>query len=114
VTKFFLQYSQVIDSADLHEYLHLTYNCDEIGLSSVPNNGCKVIAQKGIRCVQQVTVGERGSLTTCLPCVNGQGEYLPLFLIYKHLAPDYENYPENPTIASSKSGYIDKDVFLIF
>jgi hypothetical protein len=114
VKAFFEDYVNMIMNLNLQNHPALIYNCDETGLSSVPSTSGKVIAPKGVRSVQQVTVGERGTLTTLLPCVNATGEFLPPFLIFKGATPGIENYPEKTKIFRTKSGYIDHDTFFEF
>lgn len=75
-------------------YPNLIYNCDETGLSTVPNSSKKVLALKGTRVVQKIGVGERGTLTTLIPCANASGQLIPPFLIFKGHAPvDTSLYP---------------------
>jgi len=52
------------------------YNCDESGLSLVPESQ-KIVGRKGKKNVYQITSGERGVLTTVLPCYNAAGDYIP-------------------------------------
>lgn len=93
----------------------LIYNCDETGLSSVPNSSKRVVARKGQKTVQKVSVGERGTLTTLLPCINAAGDVLPPFIIFKGSdLPSTSDYPANTKLCASKSGYVDRDLFLLF
>lgn len=98
------------------EHPGLVYNCDETGLSSVPNSNRKVIAMKGSRVVQKITVGERGTLTTVLPCSNAAGDFIPPFLIFKGQPPEVVEgkYPEGTSIHGSAKGYIDHEIFVMF
>jgi hypothetical protein len=115
VTSFYEEASQVLNNAGVSSSPHLIYNCDETGLSSVPNKSRKVLAEKGKRIIQQIQTGERGTLTTFLPCCNANGEYIPPFLIFKgqHI-PQSSDYPPNTRLMASRSGYIDMDIFLSF
>ena len=91
------------------------YNCDETGLSSVPNTTKRVLAEKGERAVQNVTCGERGFLTTIIPCCNVLGDFIPPFVIFKGSSiPDVSDFPKNSKLIFSKSGYVDSELFLLF
>ena len=46
----------------------LVFNIDETGLSTVPNDSSLVLAHKGQKTVSKIKVGERGVLTTVIPC----------------------------------------------
>jgi hypothetical protein len=115
VNQFFVDYKDLIDTLQLGEaYGELVYNCDETGLCSVPSSTGKVIAKKGMRNVQQITVGERGTLTTLLLCANAAGDFIPPFLIFKGYTPDEKDYPQYTHLVRTKSGYVDHDTFLDF
>lgn len=66
ITSFCRDATEVLNSAGVSSSPNLIYNCDETGLSTVPNKSRKVVAEKGKRTVQQIQVGERGTLTTPL------------------------------------------------
>ena len=92
------------------------YNCDESGLSLVPDT-CKVVARKGKKNVYQVTSAERGVLTTVLPCYNASGYYLPPLIIYKgkRLTDGLtKNMPAGTRVVMSDTGYMNKEVFQIW
>lgn len=94
------------------------YNVDETGLTNVPNVPCKVVARKGCRSVSSVQVGERGTLTTILPCVNAAGHLLPPFIIFKGKRMDQrltQALEENNIRGEmTESGYIDIACFIKF
>ena len=95
IESFYEQAKSVLDKLNIDSYPQLFYNCDEMGLSSVPNNSQRVIANKGAKLVQRVHVLERGVLTTLLPCCNAIEELIPPLLIFKRNAiPSLDNYPE--------------------
>jgi hypothetical protein len=114
VSKFFEDARQIYDKFQFFNFPSQIYNVDETGLSSVPSNSIKVIAKKGTRTVQQVQVGERGTLTTLVACVSATGSYIPPFLIFKGSVPSEGMLPQNSYTNSSKSGYIDSDLFIDF
>lgn len=115
VSSFFSEAEALYEELDIHSHPMLIYNCDETGLSSVPNGSCKVLARKGDKSVQKICVGERGTLTTLLVCVNAVGDTLPPFVIFKGPCPnDDGSYIPDVSLNSSKSGYVDKDLFVKF
>ena len=89
------------------------YNCDESGLSLVPDT-CRVVARKGKRNVYQVTSAERGVLTTVLPCYNAAGYYVPPMIVYKGKRVTdglKKDMPDGTRIAMSDTGYMNMDLF---
>lgn len=90
------------------------YNCDESGLSLVPETQ-KIVGGRGKRQVYQVTSGERGVLTTVIPCFNAAGDYIPPMIIFKGKRMRdglNKNMPDGSIVAVSDSGYINKDLFM--
>jgi hypothetical protein len=115
VNNFFATAQTVYDSLEIHDYPQLVYNADETGLSSVPSKSNKVIARYGSKIVSRIQAAERGTLTTILPCGNASGQLLPPFIIFKGpIIPPLVNFPENTRVVTSKSGWIDQDLFLMF
>ena len=115
VDMFFNDVEKLFASIDLKDYPSLVTNCDETGLSSVPNSSNKVFAVKGTKQVQQLTLGERGTLTTILIAVNATGSIMPPFIIFKGTRlPDVSQFPTDTFLTCSKSGYIDQHIFLDF
>lgn len=57
------------------------YNLDESGITTVQSVP-KVIAQKGLQQVGQITASERGCLVTVCCCVNAVGRVLPPAMIF--------------------------------
>jgi len=115
ICRFFESLETFVEENELTNFPQLIYNADETGLSSVPSNSGKVIAKKGERTVQCITTGERGTLTTVLPCANAIGQFIPPLLIFKgQLLPNKLEFPNGTIIHGSKSGYIDCDIFLSF
>jgi hypothetical protein len=115
INTFFVEVCSLFNKLQLNDYPHLVYNCDETGLTSVPNKGKKVIAKKGTRTVQRIQTGERGTLTTLLPCINAAGEIIPPLLIFKGQGlPSRSDFPKDTKIFCSKSGYIEQEIFISF
>ena len=61
---------------------HCIYNCDESGLSLVPDT-VNIVGTKRKRNVHQTTSAERGLLTTVVPCYNAADDYVPPMIVYK-------------------------------
>lgn len=115
VNTFFEDVRKVIEDLQIEGYPQLHYNCDETGLSSVPNSSKRVIAKKGAKIVQKIQSAERGTLTTLLPCVNAVGNFIPPLIIFKgQHVPNKEDYPNGTKLFGSKSGYINEEIFLQF
>ena len=89
------------------------YNCDESGLSLVPETQ-KIVAAKGSSSVYQVTSAERGVLTTVVPCYNAAGDYIPPMVIFKgkRLPENLRaGLPDGTLVAVSDTGYMNKELF---
>ena len=114
VNNFFSEITEVYDEHDLHNFPQLIYNCDETKLVTVPDHNGKFVVQKGVKTASKVQTGERGSLTTLLPCVNAVGDVLPPFLIFKATIPPEHGFPEGTKLFRTKSAFIDAEIFLKF
>ena len=57
------------------------FNLDETGLTTVQKPK-KIIAQKGLKQLNQVTSGERGELVTLLVCISAVGTFIPPVMIF--------------------------------
>jgi len=89
------------------------YNCDESGLSLVPDTQ-KILGKKGKRNVYQIISGERGVLTTVLPCYNAAGDYIPPLVLYKgkRLVDGLKAHmPPDNLVCVSETGYLNKELF---
>jgi len=89
------------------------YNIDESGLTTVqkPN---RVIAEKGLKQVSQVTSAERGTLITNCAGFNAIGNAIPPFLIFPRV--HYKDYmikgsPTGTVEAAHSSGWMTSDNF---
>jgi len=92
------------------------YNCDESGLSLVPDT-CNIVGRKGKKNIHQVTSAERGVLTTVLPCYNASGYYMPPMVIFKdkRLSDGLKsNMPDGTLVSISDTGYMNKELFQIW
>ena len=92
------------------------YNVDESGLSLVPGVK-KIVGKRGIRSSSQITGGERGQLQTIVMATNAAGDYIPPMIIYKgkRRFPELEKgLPPGSIVALSESGYVNKDLFLMW
>ena len=115
VVSFFSSAVELYDVLNIHRYPQLIYNADETGLSSVPAKGKRVLVPHGTKSVCRIQSAERGTLTTLLPCSNALGEFIPPFIVFKgHILPNTDHFPQNTRIVSSKSGWIDHELFLSF
>jgi hypothetical protein len=117
VSTFFNDLLALFEKEGLGQFPQLLYNIDETGLMTVPNNASRVLAPKGMRTVSVVQSGERGTLTTVIPPINAIGDYMPPFIIMKGKVPEPARQnleAAGMSVCSTKSGYIDSDVFLVF
>ncbi|KAJ8967108.1 hypothetical protein NQ317_006989 [Molorchus minor] len=58
------------------------YNCDETGITVIPKQHSRVIANKGQRQVGVLTSAERGNIVTAEICCSAAGNFMPPMLIF--------------------------------
>lgn len=116
IQKYFVILEKELQRLGLSGKPNCICNCDESGLSLVPDN-CKVVGGRGKRNVYQITTGERGVLTTILPCYNAAGFYVPPMVIckWKRLSDGLKaNMPAGALISVSDTGYMNKELFQLW
>ncbi|XP_067939803.1 uncharacterized protein [Watersipora subatra] len=90
------------------------YNVDETALTTV-HRPPKVIAEKSLRQVGQVTSAERGTLVTMIGAANVQGRSVPPMLISPRVhckAYMVSGAPPRTIGVANPSGWISRDIFL--
>lgn len=90
------------------------YNCDETGITTVPNKPVKIISLKGKKQVGSFSSGERGQLITAEICLSATGHYIPPLLIIPRVRrnPLYEvGLPAESIVAFEKSGWMTSTIF---
>lgn len=91
------------------------YNCDETGISNVPNKSAKIYAARGSKQVGVATSGERGRNVTVMCCMNAAGGYIPPMFIYprKRMSPILETGgPIGAIYCCSDNGWMNQVLFL--
>ena len=93
---------------------HRIFNLDETGLTTV--HKCKkIISQKGLKQVGQITSAERGILVTLCCCVNAAGQSLPLVYVFprKHFKDHMlHGAPADALVLAVESGWMNSDLFV--
>ncbi|XP_072398252.1 uncharacterized protein [Diabrotica undecimpunctata] len=90
-----------------------TYNCDETGITTIPNKPTTIISVKGKKQVGNLTSGERGILITAEICVSAAGHYVPplLIILRQRRNPIYEiNLPRGSIVTFHKSGWMQTEI----
>lgn len=90
------------------------YNCDETGITTVPNKPTKIFSLKGKKQVGCYTSGERGTLVTAEICFNPTGHYVPPLLVIPRVRRNavYEiGLPTESVVAYHNSGWMQSDIF---
>ena len=115
IKKFFCELEEFFSSHDLKNAPDCIFNVDETGVQTVTQGG-KVLAQKGCRNVQIISSAERGSTTTVVAACNASGYFVPPMIIFKGTRKPssdlFSSLPEGSVVEVSKSGWIDKEIFL--
>ncbi|KAJ3655327.1 hypothetical protein Zmor_014462 [Zophobas morio] len=90
------------------------FNCDETGISSVPNKPTKIFSLKGKKQIGCLSSAERGSLVSVEVCFSGAGTYVPPLLIFPRVRrnPAFENgLPPESIVHCHQSGWMQMDIF---
>lgn len=90
------------------------YNCDETGMTTVPNKPSKILSLKGKKQVGTLATSERGTLVTAEICFNATGHYVPPFLIFPRMRrnPIFEiGLPPESMIDCHPSGWMQSEIF---
>ncbi|KAJ8966145.1 hypothetical protein NQ317_011510 [Molorchus minor] len=80
VAQFFTLLNQVITEKKITG--ERIYNCDETGITVIPKQHSRVIANKGQRQVGVLTSAERGNTVTAEICCSAAGNFMPPMLIF--------------------------------
>ncbi|XP_031350642.1 uncharacterized protein LOC116176287 [Photinus pyralis] len=113
VKRFFSHLEQIYSK--FHFAANRVYNCDETGISNVPNKSGKIYAARGSKQVGVATSGERGRNVTVMCCMNAAGGYIPPMFIYprKRMSASLETGgPVGAIYHCSDNGWINQDLFL--
>ena len=89
------------------------WNIDEKGLEDIPHVR-RVVGLKG-QDTFQLVAGEKGSRSTVLTFINGDGDHVPPLVIHKgkRLNPEWnKDKPQDVMLKCSESGYINKQIFV--
>lgn len=90
------------------------FNCDETGISTVPNKPSKVLSLKEKKQVGVLCSAERGTLVTAEICCNASGFYLPPLLICPRVRrnPLFEvGLPPETIVEYHPSGWMQSNIF---
>ncbi|XP_014677801.1 PREDICTED: tigger transposable element-derived protein 6-like isoform X2 [Priapulus caudatus] len=99
-----------------HQFLPSNiYNCDETGVTTVPNTPSSVLALRGRRQVGNRTSAERGTLTTTEICMSATGQFIPPLFIFPRVRENrqlMDAAPPGAVAAYHKSGWMQVDIFV--
>ncbi|XP_031333074.1 uncharacterized protein LOC116176797 isoform X1 [Photinus pyralis] len=112
VTKFFELLGELMDRYKFSAS-HI-YNCDETGISTVPNKPGKIISLKGKKQVGILSSAERGTLITVEICYNAAGFYIPPLLIFPRVRrnPLFEKgLPPESLVECHPTGWMQSHIF---
>ena len=97
-----------------HFVANRVYNCDETGITNVPNKCGKIYAARGTKQVGVATSGERGKNVTVMCCMNAAGGFIPPFFIFprKRMSVTLETGgPLGAEYRCSDNGWMNQDLF---
>lgn len=90
------------------------YNCDETGITTVPNKPSKIVARKGKKQIGTLSSAERGTTITSLICCNALGQYIPPLIIFPRVRknPLLEiGLPAETKVVYHPSGWMQSEIF---
>lgn len=90
------------------------FNCDETGITTVPNKPGKVLSLKGKKQIGVLTSGERGTLVTAEICFSASGQYIPPLLVFPRVRRNPQLEVGLPTESISEfhpSGWMQSHIF---
>lgn len=90
------------------------WNCDETGLTTV-HKPQKVVAEKGLKQVGQITSGERGQLVTMCSFINASGNTIPPAYVFprkRNLDVLGGSAPDNSLTLGHPSGWMTEENFI--
>ncbi|KAB0799328.1 hypothetical protein PPYR_07208 [Photinus pyralis] len=115
VANFFALLGELMDK--YHFTASQIYNCDETGLSTVPNKPSKILSLKGKKQIGSLSSAERGTLVTAEICVSASGHYIPPLLIFPRvrLNPLFDvGLPPDSVVVCHPSGWMQTDIFVVW
>lgn len=91
------------------------YNCDETGITVIPKQHSRIIANRGQRQVGVLTSAERGNTVTAEICCSAAGNFMPPMLIFPRQKKRQEfelGLPPGGWAEANDSGWMTTEVFL--
>jgi len=91
------------------------FNCDETGITTVPNRPSKVIASRGKKQVGALSSAERGQLVTVEICMSASGSFIPPYFVFPRCRLKSELLdaaPPGSQAAAHPSGWMQSDIFV--
>ena len=115
VDSFFTLYQSLMDKYKFPP--NRVYNCDEKGITTVPNHPPKILARTGKKQVGTMASGEKGTNTTVMLCGSADGNMVPPMFIFPRVKdnPDLlRGAPVGTIQANNQSGWMTKDSFIVW
>lgn len=112
VSSFFGLLGELLDK--YHFQPSRIFNCDETGISTVPNKPSRIFSLKGKKQVGSLSSAERGTLVTAEICFNAAGFYVPPLLIFPRVrrVPAFvKGLPPESIVECHQSGWMQSDIF---
>ena len=115
VNMFFDNYESILTRPNVMLEPHRIWNLDETGVKTVQGTS-KVLSEKGIKQVGQLTSAERGALVTMCCCVNAVGAALPPAYIFPRV--NFRDHmltgaPNGSLGLATSSGWMNSELFVV-
>ena len=115
VDMFFEQYERILTRPNFKLEPHRVWNLDETGVKTVQGTS-KILSEKGLKQVGQITSAERGVLVTMCCCVNAIGAALPPAYVFPrvHFRDNMLTGAPNGSLGlATASGWMNSELFVV-
>ena len=110
---FFELYKKLVDE---HKFeANRIFNCDEKGVTTVPNHPPKILGRTGKKQVGAIGSGEKGTNTTVMLCASADGNLIPPMFVFPRVKVNADllrGAPVGSTQANNKSGWMVIESFI--
>jgi hypothetical protein len=112
VAKFFELLGELMDTYKFTP--SCIYNCDETGMTTVPNKPSRILSRKGKKQIGSLSFAARGTTVIAEICCNAAGQFVPPLIVFPRVRrnPAFEEGLRPETVAIyHPSGWMQNEIF---
>jgi hypothetical protein len=112
VAKFFELLGELMDTYKFTP--SCIYNCDETGMTTVPNKPSRILSRKGKKQIGSLSFAARGTTVIAEICCNAAGQFVPPLIVFPRVRrnPAFEEGLRPETVAIyHPSGWMQTEIF---